>query len=205
MNDFFMLTAFAGLAAAVLAPRQKPRTGRIVFWTGAVVACLSVFLMAYPHDWQSGIAMSLFVACATVVVAYVNTEFISIRGKTYSLFADPDQIDDYGGGLTAKKAWWIATLGVGILILIGIAYFANGHRAWVPAAAGTIIVLAAFSFAYRDALTAQPVAAGQRVQFGLLSLMTVGVFGVAYLGAYHASKRWLMKRQAYGRHQRKIR
>ncbi|WP_156744574.1 hypothetical protein [Mycobacterium sp. E740] len=203
MNDAFMLSAFVGLGAAISARWMPLATGRVVFWIGTACACVSVFLMTYPPEWQSGLLMSLFVGCATVVTAYINTEFISIGGKTYTLFADSHRIDDYGGGLTAKKAWWLATLGVAMIILIAIVYYVAGAGAWVPTAGCVVIIGAALSFGYRDAATAQRLASGQQVQFGLLSVMTVGIFSVAYLGSYHGCKRWLVKRQAYGRHQRR--
>jgi hypothetical protein len=83
MNDFFMVTAFIGLAAAGLAPRKNLRTGGIVYWTSTLIVCVSVLLMAYPPDWKSGIAMSAFAGCAITAVAYVDTPpFIKIGGRT---------------------------------------------------------------------------------------------------------------------------
>jgi len=202
MNDFFMVTAFIGLAAAFLARLMNPRTGRLVFWTATGVTCISVFLMAYPPNWSSGLLMSVGIGCAITVAAYVNTEFIVIGGKTYSLLAELSREDDYGGGLTAGKAWWLTTLGVAMAILIGVTYFMKSSWEWAPAAAAIVIVLAALSIGYRDAVMEKPVAAGQRLQFGLVSVLTIGAFTIAYLGAYQASKRSLVKRQAHGRHQR---
>ena len=200
MNDSFMIAAFIGLGAAISARWMNARTGRIVFWVAAAFTCLSVFFMAYPDDWQSGLAMSLFVGFAMLATAYVNTDFVRVRGRSVSLFSDADDIDDYGGGLTAKKAWWMSTLGVGMLVLIAVAYYANGSGLWIPAGAGLVIALAGMSFGYRDASTANSVAAGQKVQLGLMSTLTVGVFLLAYLGTYYSSRRWLVSRQTYGQH-----
>lgn len=202
MTDIFMLVAFGGLAAAIIATRLSPRPGRITFWSGTLVACVSVFLMGLPDDWLSGAGMSLFIGCAIVVTAYVHTDFILIGGKTYSLYASSGQIDDYGGGLTAKKAWWIVVIGVTMLLLIGATNVVTGDRDWVAGLALAVVILGAISFGYRDALMSKSVAAGQRLQFGLLLVATIGVFNIAYLAAYHASKRWLLKHQAYGRHQK---
>jgi hypothetical protein len=202
MNDLFTVTAFAGLAAAFSARLMNPRAGRIVFWTATAVTCISVFLMAYPPNWSSGLLMSLGIGCAIIVAAYFNTEFIVIGGKTYSLFTENSRPDDYGGGLTAKKTWWLTTLGVAMALLIGTTYFVTRSWYWGPGAAALVIVFAALSIGYRDAVTDKPVAAGQRLQFGLVSVLTMGVFTVAYLGAYQTTKRRLVKRQLQGRHQR---
>ncbi|MGE2688243.1 hypothetical protein [Mycolicibacterium pulveris] len=205
MTDIFMLVAFGGLAAAIIAPRLNARVGRITYWSGALAACLATFLMGVPDDWRSGIAMSLFVGCAVVAVAYVYTDFIVIGGKTYSLFASPEATEDYGGGQTAKKTWWIATFGVAVFLLISAVQLLESDREWLALLAAAVVILAAGSFGYRDALTSQNVAAGQRLQFGLLSVGTVGVFTAVYFAAYLAGKRWLVPRQAYGRHQRQKR
>jgi hypothetical protein len=200
MNDSFLIAAFIGLGAAVSARWMNVRTGRIVFWVAAAFTCLSVFFMAYPDDWQSGLAMSLFVGFAMVATAYVNTDFVRVRGRSVSLFSDSDDIDDYGGGLTAKKAWWMSTLGVGMLVLIAVAYYANGSELWIPAGAGLVIALAGMSFGYRDASTARSIAAGQRVQLGLMAVLTTGAFLLFYLAAYCCTRRWSESRQAYGQH-----
>ncbi|RAV15158.1 hypothetical protein DQP55_07285 [Mycolicibacterium sp. GF69] len=194
MNDFFMATAFAGLGAAIIAGWLPLRIGRIVYWSGAVVTTVSVFLMAYPPDWKSGLLMSVFAACAMTGVAYVHTEFISIGGRTYSLFTDPDTIDDYGVGLTPTKTWWLAVFAVAMLIAIGAVYVADGAQAWVPTGLGAIGLFAAVSLGYRDALAGRPIAAGQKLQLGLLTVLTLGVFLVVYRGSYEAGKRCAVDR-----------
>lgn len=200
MNDLFMVVAFIGLAAVFSARLMNPRTGRAVFWIATIVTCVSVFLMAYPPDWGSGLLMSLGIGCVIIIAAYINTEFIVIGGKTYSLFAELTKEEDYGGGLTAKKAWWLTSLGMAMAIAIGATYLVARSWEWVPVTSGVVIVLAAMSMGYRDASMDKPVAAGQRLQFGLVSVLTMGVFTIAYLGAYKTSKRRLQQRPAYGRH-----
>ncbi|KUI04166.1 hypothetical protein AU189_16120 [Mycolicibacterium acapulense] len=198
MKDFFMLTAFGGLAAAILAGWLPPDIGRIVYWTGAVVTTVSVFLMAYPPDWQEGLLMALFALGAITFVAYFWTRFISIRGKTYSLFADPDTIDDYGLGLTPAKTWWLTVFAVVILVGGGASFVADGAAFWVPVGMGSIILFSAFSLGYRDALAHRPIAAGQKVQLTLVTVLTLGVFAIVYLGAYKAGARRTAERRTTG-------
>ncbi|SEH61647.1 hypothetical protein SAMN04489835_2062 [Mycolicibacterium rutilum] len=200
MNDLFMVIAFIGLAAVFSARLMNPKTGRTVFWVATTVTCASVFLMAYPPDLGAGLLMALGVGFFIVVAAYINTELIVVGGKTYSLFADLDGDEDYGGGLTATKTWWLTTFGVTMAILIGLTYFIDRDWVWAPVASVVVIASAALSIGYRDASMDKPVAAGQRLQFGVISVLTVGVFTLAYLGAYQTSRRRLQNRQAYGRH-----
>ncbi|KUH74121.1 hypothetical protein AU184_25395 [Mycolicibacterium novocastrense] len=198
MNDFFMFVAFGGLAIAIVAGWLPLHIGRIVYWSGAVITTVSVFFMAYPHDWGSGLMMSLFAACAITGVAYVHTEFISIRGKTFSLFADPNTIDDYGLGLTPTKTWWLTVLGVAILVTSGVSYVADGAAAWLPVGMGAIAVFIAVSLGYRDALARRVIAAGQKIQLGLLTVLTLGAFPILYLIAYKAGTRRTADRRITG-------
>lgn len=195
-----MVIAFFGLAGVFAARLINPSAGRAVFWGATIVTCVSVFLMAYPPHWGTGLLMAFGVGCIIVIAAYINTELIVIRGKTYSLFAKRSEDDDYGGGLTAGKAWWVTTLGLTMAVLIGVIYFVTRGWEWAPAASVAVTILAALSIGYRDASMDNPVAAGQRLQFGLVTVLTVGVFAVAYLCAYKTSKRRLQERVAYGRH-----
>ncbi len=54
---------------------------------------------------------------------------------------------------------------------------------------GAIILFSAFSLGYRDALAHRPLAAGQKVQLTLVTVLTLGVFAIVYLGAYKAGAR----------------
>ncbi|OBB44662.1 hypothetical protein [Mycobacterium sp. 852002-51961_SCH5331710] len=200
MNDLFTVIAFLGLAAIFAARLMKPRTGRIVFWAATTITCVSAFLMAYPPDWSTGLLMAFGIGCLIIVAAYINTEFIVVRGKTRSLFAELDADENYGGGLTPRKAWWLMTLGVTMAILIGLTYLVTKSWEWAPAASVVVAILAGLSMGYRDALMGKPVAAGQRLQFGLISVVTVGIFTVAYLYFYMTCRRRLKQRPAYGRH-----
>ena len=189
MNDLFMVIAFVGLAAVFSARLMNPRTGRIVFWAATSATCVCVFLMAYPPDWRSGLLMAVGIGCLIMIAAYVNTEFIVVGGKTYSLFADPGTIDDYGVGLTPAKTWWLAVLAVALLTTLGVFAVVDDTEAWIPVAAGVVIVFAAVSLGVRDALAGRPVAAGQKAQLALLTVGTLGFFAACYFGAYHVGRR----------------
>ncbi|MGE2722057.1 hypothetical protein [Mycolicibacterium celeriflavum] len=199
MNDLFTVIAFLGLATVFAARLMKPRTGRVVFWAATTITCGSVFLMAYPPDWSAGLLMAFGIGCLIIIAAYINTELIVVRGKTHSLFAELSADEDYGGGLTPRKAWWLMTLGVTMANLIALTYLVAKGWEWAPAAS-VVAILAGLSMGYRDALMDKPLAAGQRLQFGLISVLTVGVFTVAYLCVYMTRRHRLKQRPAYGRH-----
>lgn len=51
---------------------------------------------------------------------------------------------------------------------------------------GAIVLFSAFSLGYRDALAHRPIAAGQKVQLALVTVLTLGVIAMVYLGSYKA-------------------
>jgi hypothetical protein len=171
--------------------------------------------MAYPPDWRSGIAMSLFAACAMAFIAYANTPFLKVRGRIYAFSSSdrrPDQSfgdsstrdaanrearEPYGGGVSAAKSWWRAVIMVTIFAFGVVAYFARDESPWLAASSAILVAVVALFFGYRDAALENAIAAGQRIQFVLISVVTVGVFTVLYLGAYHLAR---LKRPQQGRH-----
>lgn len=219
MSDVYMVTAFVGLAAAVLAPRKNLRTGRRVFWGGTLIACVSVFLMAYPPDWKSGIGMSLLVACAMAFIAYANTPFLRIRGRVYAFSNDDRRADQpvagrsleegaprpvsepYGAGVTAAKSWWRAVLVMAIFAFSLLMFFTRNESPWLAALTGIGVMLGAVGFGYRDALLGNSIASGQHVQFVIISVLTVGVFAVLYLSTYYVAKRWTSAAEDNNHHQ----
>jgi hypothetical protein len=199
MSDAFMILAFVGLVIVALAPRKYLRVGRAIYWAGTLVVCTSVFFMAFPPNWRSGLSMALCAGCAITAVAYVNTPFIKIRGRTYAFYSHYRLADGsrdgsnppheealanhtsepYDGGVSVKKSWWRAAFVMAIFAFGVFAYFANQDTAWLAVFAAAVIILAGAFFGHRDATLDQPIAAGQRVQFGLISAMTLGAFTVS--------------------------
>ncbi|OBG98399.1 MULTISPECIES: hypothetical protein [unclassified Mycobacterium] len=59
--------------------------------------------------------------------------------------------------------------------------------AWIPVGWGAIAVFIAISLGYRDAR--RPIAAEQKIQLGLLTVLTLGAFPILYLIAYKAGTR----------------
>lgn len=229
---FFIATLMC-LVIAVFPPMffNRDRSWeRRVAWlaTGAAVTC--AFLATLP-DWKLGIGVSLFGAGIMILGAYFSTPYIKIRGKIYAFHVQdslPDPApdgaplpgsddpgyhrapDSYGGLATARKFWWLQVPTMAMCVLC-VVIKANDKPWWLAPAMATLLVVAAFALGYEDARWGYSIARGQRVQFGIIAVITAGVFTVLYLGAYYAGKRWPLRRKqsmeylAHPRHQERYR
>jgi hypothetical protein len=222
-----VVLGFAGLLVPVFLSSKNRKLARCSFWLGLLIACVSAFFVAYPADSKLRIGMSLFVAAITIFTAYMSTPFIKIRGKIYafhisdsqpeepdvaaSVSADePDHDptpDSYGGIATAQKEWWIFIIAATIFGW-NIVIFAE-DKLWVSVMSAVAFVALATGFGYGDASWGYKVARGQRLQFAIIALVTVGAFPLLYLPAYYAGRHWPLRRKqameyrAHPRHQKK--
>lgn len=175
-----------------------------MYWSCASAAAVFGSLAAYP-PWTRALGACAFIAVVMIVVAYVYTPYIKMRAKIYSLgiqSPDPDDVtpgsasgqhdpapDGYSGTLTAAKMWWI--LVPLMFISAGNTYaFATGDGEWWVAAIGVAFLLfLAIATGYGDASWGYPIARGQRIQFALLAVITLGTFTIVYLAAYAMARR----------------
>jgi len=209
MSDVFMVIFVASIAVAVIQQFFKHSRGsqRRTYWSCTCAAAIFGFLAVYP-DLQKGLWMALFSLGAMIVIAYAYTPYIKLGGKIYALTVhdsrpDPDEAaaetttgqqhdpapDAYSGLLTAPKMWWV--LVPLMLISAGNTYaFAIGEgEGWVAAIGITFLVFLAIATGYGDASWGYSIARGQRLQFIILAIVTLGTFAVLYLGAYAIAKR----------------
>ncbi len=148
--------------------------------------------------------MSLFAACAMVFIAYVNTPFLQVRPRVYAFPTDDrrpvgrDRGDrePYGAGVTAVKSWWRAFAMLAVFACGAMTYFIREGSPWLAASSLLLIAAIALAFGHRDTVLCNSIASGQRVQFALISVVTIGVFTVLYLAAYQ----WAARGQRHGRH-----
>lgn len=227
----FFLVALVCLAVTVV-PSFIVNRGRScerrVFWGGVVGVTVSVFFAAVPY-WNQAVGMALFSLAFMTANAYAYTPFIKIRGKVYAFYAQdslpqpsPDGApplgsddanydpapDSYGGLVTAKKHWWMAIFAV-IFFGCCIVISADDKRWWLAPAAAAFLVVESLGFGYFDGSWRYSVARGQRLQFTILAVMTLGVFTVLYLTGYYTGKRWpwrhkqSMEYRAHPRHQKR--
>lgn len=176
-----------------LAPRRNIKAGQFVYWTGASVTAVSAYFVAQPQGWKSALGASAFACAAAVFIAYAYTPFLKI--SFYSNTPQP-----YGAAVTAKKSWWRVLIAM-LILMFGIASYGLGKGSpWLAAAAAAAVILAGAIFGYRDAILGAGIASGQRLQLTLTSIVTLGIFAIAYVGAYFVSRRWLLDSERHGRH-----
>jgi hypothetical protein len=219
VKTVFLVIALVGLVLTVLAPEKDRLVGRRVFWGGVLIASGSAFFIAYPPDWKSGILASLFVGGSMVLTAYFSTGFITIRGKIHAFHIEDSQLDpshngavpsehddpehdpvadSYGGRVTANKFWWLM---VPVIVIWAFPVVAiDKDKPWTAPLMAAVIGAAAVCLGYQDAIWQYPIARGQRLQFVIISIITLGVFSFFYIGSYRAAKHWLVRHQQSGEH-----
>lgn len=229
MQTFFIMLAVGGALLPILAPMDKHRSGRRLFWCGFLIATLAAFLVAYPPDWKSGILLSLMADTLMLINAYFTTSYIKVRGKIYAFHVrdslpdsppngasapssddpayDPAP-DSYGGRTTAKKFWWLLIVTMAMCTL-SVVIQADDKPWWLAPVMGTVGVTGAIILGYGDASWGYPIARGQLLQFVIIAVITAGVFAILYFPAYFAGKRWPLRRKqsmeyrAHPRHQKR--
>lgn len=202
---FFGVTVAAFAIGFVQSFFKHSRTSqRRVFWACAAVGAVAAFLSFYPL-WTKGLGAFAFVAGAMTVIAYAYTPYIKIGGKIRSLGVqtpDPEDTplesaseqhdpapDAYSGVLTAAKMWWIL-VPLMLISAVNTYAFAIGEGEWWVAAIGLVfLAFLAIGTGYGDASWGYPIARGQRIQFAILVVVTIGSFTALYLAAYALAKR----------------
>jgi predicted permease len=86
----------------------------------------------------------------------------------------------------------------GFLIACVSALFIAYPPDWKSGIGLSLFAAGAISLGYQDAIWQYPMVRGQREQCVLVSVVTLGVFTIFYLGAYNVSKRRLLRRQQSG-------
>lgn len=205
-SDVFFGVVVVALAIGVIQSffNHSRASQRRMYWTCAAISVTAGLLAFYP-PWTRGLGASAFLAGVMVVIAYAYTPYIKIRGRICSLgiqTPDPEDVpresasdqahpaqDAYGGTLTAAKMWWIL-VPLMLISAVNTYAFATGEGEWWVAAIGIVFLLfLAITSGYGDASWGYPIARGQRIQFIVLVVVTLGTFTLIYLVAYGIAKR----------------
>jgi hypothetical protein len=221
---------YAGFASAIvvilpsfLDPRISVKSQRRIYWSASLAAAVCAYFSFYPI-WKTGIIVALFILGVVTATAYFNSPYIKINGKVYALTVQDSGVevsppaqgdsdfdpapDAYSGIVTAKKWWWIA---VPLLAMCAVnAYFVivANDRDWRSISAMALLAILALGTGYGDSSWEYPIARGQYVQFGIITVITAGSFAALYLIAYWAAKHWpvrlkrSMEYRAHPRHQK---
>ncbi|MCF6386368.1 hypothetical protein L2K20_05250 [Mycobacterium sp. MBM] len=177
---------------------------RRIYWSCTLLASIAGLMAGYP-DWQRAVGLSALAVIGLTVIAYAYTPYIKIGGKIRSLglqTPDPEDVpaephadqqdpapDAYSGALSAPKMWWLMV--PLMLISAGNTYaFVTGEGEWWVAAIGiAFLIFLAVVGGYGDASWGYPIARGQKIQFAILAVVTLGTFTVLYLAAYAMAQR----------------
>lgn len=214
MSDVFLAIAITSMAVAVIQSffKHSLSSQRRIYWSCVGVAAIAGFLVVYP-DWKKGLGLGLFFLGAMIAVAYAYTPYIKLGGKNRALTVQDSQPDSqpsakttaalkpdpapdaYSGIISAAKMWWLL---IPLLVIsAGNTYaFAVGEgEGWVAAIGIAFLVFLPAVTGYGDASWDYPVARGQRLQFAIATITTIGTFAILYLSAYCVGKRLPLRRR----------
>lgn len=215
--------AWLSLALAVLPPLFVNRGvswERRLYWGGFLAAGVFIALGCLPN-WEVGVAFALLDLALATGTAYLNGPGIKIRGKVYALYLedsrtkqgraggdgpDHDPVPSYGGLTTPRKAWWmnVFAFAFGVFLLVATIH-APGAPWFMYVGTAAALVIFPSGIGYAEASLGCSVARGQRVQFAIIAVITLGVVNIVYLLGYAAGRRWPLRRTRsmdYGAHAR---
>jgi hypothetical protein len=206
MSDFFFIVLAGSVAVAIIQQffNHSRSSQRRVYWICTALGAVAAF-GSIPDDLPKGIGLAGFFVGVMLVAAYAYTPYIKINGKIRSLglqTPDPEDVldeatvrqhdpapDAYSGGLTAAKLWWIL-VPLMLISAVNTYAFVTGEGEWWVAAIGmAFLVFLALTTGLGDASWGYPIARGQRIQFVVLTIVTLGTFTAIYLIAYAIGKR----------------
>lgn len=210
MSDIFMalFAAFLGIAVIQQFFKHSRASQRRIYWNCTWLAAVAGFCAGYP-DWQRAAGLSVLAVAGMIVAAYAYTPYIKIGGKIRSLglqTPDPEDVpaeppaeqqdpapDAYSGVLSAPKMWWLM-VPVMLISAANTYAFATGESEWWVAVIGiAVLIFLAVTVGYGDASWGYPIARGQKIQFAILAVVTLGTFTAVYLASYAMAKRRPMR------------
>lgn len=216
MKDLFFGVAALCVIVNVFIPSSITRgSQRRIYWSSSCVAAISGFLACYPN-WKTGLWVAGLFVGAMTFAAYVATPYLKIHGKIYALTVrlrqpEPEDVpnspnveptdplfdpapDSYSGMLTPATMWWILA-GLAVIVAINVCvYLFSDGKAGIAAVGAGFLALLAVGAGYGDASWGYRIARGQYLPFGVASVITAGSFALVYLTAYHAARRWPLRR-----------
>ncbi|BBZ00951.1 hypothetical protein MCHIJ_03880 [Mycolicibacterium chitae] len=192
---FYVATmAFVALTLIPHGSRGDLSRQRKIYWGGTFSAAICAFIAALPNISTGLIVAGLCVFCLALP-AYFGTQLIKIGDRVVAfesaaaLPATADGRDPYTPRVSASKVWWLAVFGVVIGAVNVLGYVIGGD----PVAYG---LLGLFFFTVPPAVTGlgdgryrQRVARGQYLQFGIITMLSAGIFTVCYLVAHSVGLR----------------
>jgi hypothetical protein len=183
------VATFVGLLLPVLAPHKNPTVGRRMFWTGILVATVSAFFIAFPPDWKSGGLFSLLVAVLMLMTAYFTSPYLRFGDKVVAFStADAGTGPPDGVFTSARKLWWLTVPAMALCAFNIGQYVLHKENPRLAVVMAIAVVAVAIVFGFGDGRARYSIARKQLPQFVIVSIITLGVFTVLYLGGYALGK-----------------
>lgn len=199
--DMALAVGLLGLVAVAIAGfNQEAEYAHRLHWVGVVIVVTATAFAVLPQGRMPALSAGVGMAALCILVTYARTPFLRIRGKTRRLFSDGPEA--YGWGLSTPKVWWLFVIGA-VLFSFPVYDFANQRYPLLGLSIYIAFMLSVGArYGYVDRFLDHSFAAGQYVQFVLVSILTLGLFPASYLAMYFGGQHWITKTEAYERHSR---
>ena len=173
---------------------------RRCYWGGTAGAAVFTVLGSLPQ-LGGGALLALAGVFSMTLTAYFATSYIKIGDKVYAFHTDDEEPgrqsrpatavagppDSYGTDVTNAKMWWLLVPATAMCAAT-VAMQLPDHRLALTVVAAVMVVFLGCGFGFMDAREGHLVARGQYVQFGLVTVVTVGAFALCYLPAYAVTR-----------------
>ena len=187
---------------AFAAMRDDKDCALTTYWVGAAITTAASIIIGVPRGLEGVLGGLLLPVCLIPLFTYARTPFLKVGKKTRTLLGSGPE--PYGMNLSTPKTWWLLVfLAIGFSVYPVLAFFDNRVHDWELVAYVAVAVLVGTRFGYLDRLVHNRIAAGQYIQFALVSILTVGLVPVGYLAMYYGGRRLIAKTGGYGRHSRR--
>lgn len=173
----------------MFAPYKNHAVGRRMFWAGILIGSVSAFFIAFPPDWKSGGLLSLLVAVLMLMTAYFSSPYLKFGDKVIAFSSSDAGTSAHDAAFTsARKLWWLMVPAMALCAFNIGQYVVARENPRLAVLMALVVVAVAIVFGYGDGRARYSIARKQLPQFVIVSIITVGVFTVLYLGGYAVGK-----------------
>ena len=167
---------------------------RKIYWGGTFSAAACAFIAALPNVSTALIVAGLCVFCL-VLPAYFRTQLIKIGDRVIAfdsvedLPVSGDGKDPYTPRTSPSKVWWLSVFAIWIGSVNMLGYLIDGDSLGYGLLGLFILTVPAAVVGLGDGMHRQRIARGQYLQFGLVTVMSAGIFTICYLVAHSVGLR----------------
>lgn len=200
-----------GVALIPLFNTKAVSTQRRMYWGGTAAAAVCFFLASLP-DVVTGVLLVVGSFVFMAIPAYFSGPLIKVGEKVIAFHLEDSRTgradlpggggaeyepssDSYGGSVTAAKMWWLLIFAVGLCASTVFQYIVDTEKPWIVVLSTIAIFAFSILYGFGDGSWGHRIARGQYVQFGIIAILTAGVFTLLYLAAYLIARRWPWRRQ----------